>query len=442
MYFAEQAIPCATGNADQGDRSCPRPNLSTQESSRMWIAFLIILVLACLVYVIFQIVRRTGPIPPDMEMDIEAYRSQLQVIEQELQHGTVDEADAELHKRDIYRRMLAAKRRSSSTRTESSMSLRAAMLASAVAFLVLIPGTYAILQFSGYLHLPDMPIKDRIEYARMLHANRPAQDDYIELHQQTGDLTVSVKPGELSLEVVRLREIAAQHKRDAIVLEALAGAEAGIGNYSEAVDAQQDVLDLLNNVAGASQHAQMAAYLVAEASGYVSPEAEHHLNAALHLDPETPLAQYFMGLLSMQTGRPDLAYHKWRGLGESLPSDDTVGTLAREGLPFAAYSAGIEHISNFMVDEQPTGGQSSTVLSISDSDSEEMIEGMVASLAARIDDMGGSAAEYGMLIVSYSVLGRVDQAKMIHDEALILFADNHEDLVVIEEAAKRAGLVE
>jgi cytochrome c-type biogenesis protein CcmH len=71
-----------------------------------------------------------------------------------------------------------------------------------------------------------------------------------------------------------------------------------------------------------------------------------------------------------------------------------------------------------------------------------MIEGMVASLAARLDADPSDAAGWARLVRSYMVLDRKDEARAALAEAQQALAEDPEKLSVVEAAARTLGLIE
>ncbi len=71
-----------------------------------------------------------------------------------------------------------------------------------------------------------------------------------------------------------------------------------------------------------------------------------------------------------------------------------------------------------------------------------MIEGMVASLAARLEADGTDAAGWARLVRSYMVLERPEDARAALANARIALAGDREGLATVEATARQAGLVE
>ncbi len=309
----------------------------------MWAAIFIVLTCVCAVIVIVQIWRTEAPLARDLDMDLDVYRGQLRRIVRDVATGTLAEAEGERSTRDIHRRILAAGRRHDAALIERTVPHFVRWAATVMTVLLLVPGTLLLLPLSGYQHLPDMPVAARIEQAREIRHARPGQAAYIQEFILLNDTQERGLTDEQAALLVA-------STKDPEALVALAIEQAAQGQYHVATRLQGQAIEHLKHGVDARHHARMAAYLVAEAGGYVSPEAESHLVAALALDPGNVRARYLSGLLDIQTGRPDLGYWQWLGILETIPADDPIGRQIHEALPFAAYAAGIEHLAEHQQD--------------------------------------------------------------------------------------------
>src|SRR5690606_8509422 len=109
--------------------------------------------------------------------------------------------------------------------------------------------------------------------------------------------------------------------------------------------------------------------LVGVAGGVVSRDAVAAFDRALALDEKEPRARFFRALASAQEGDIDGARSGWTRMVEELPQDSPWHNVAQEALA-----------------ANPVDPATSEILAQSDEDQREMIEGMVASLDARLRD--------------------------------------------------------
>ena len=388
----------------------------------------------------------SGPSAPAASRDAEVYRDQLKEIDRDLARGVLAADEARSVRIEVSRRLLDADRRSGDS-AGTRRAPRAAGIAGA-GFLLLAaavgaPVLYGMIGAPGY---GDQPLASRIENARKAREERPGQAA-AEAAAAARPSSATPDPDPEYLELVEKLRVALVDR--AVDLEGhrlLARNEAGLGNFAAAYSAQERVLEILGERALASDHADLADLMILAAGGYVSPEAEAALRAALALDPANGAARYYMGLMHAQTGRPDLAFRAWRALlDESTPDapwtapiEARIGDVARlagirfdppdnpDNAPAPAFGAG------------PTREQVEAAAEMDPQERTDMIRGMVEGLALRLAEDGGPPEDWARLIGALGVLGETARARAIWDEARQAFADSPQALATIRVAAERA----
>ncbi|RBI83241.1 c-type cytochrome biogenesis protein CcmI [Rhodosalinus halophilus] len=378
------------------------------------------------------------------DYDLKVYRDQLREVERDLARGVIGEEDAERLRTEVSRRILAADAAAKAAARGETAQPRWAgpAVVAAVALTVVGGGTWLYLDLGapGY---PDQALADRIADAEEARQNRPRQ---AEAEAGLPAQPPGPQPDEDYLELMeRLRAALEERPDDVRGFMLLARNEAALGNFKAAYEAQERVLALRGDGARAQDYADYAEMLVMAAGGYVSPEAEAALAAALNRDPQNAVARYYLGLMFRQTGRPDRAFATWnRLLRESAPDAPWVPAL-RAQLPEVAARAGRV---NYELPEPaepaplpgPTAEQMEQAQDMSEEERMAMIRGMVDGLSQRLAEQGGTASEWARLIGALGVLGETEQAQAIYDEALVTFAGDEAALARIRAAAEQAGL--
>ena len=228
----------------------------------------------------------------------------------------------------------------------------------------------------------------------------------------------------------------------------MARVEAGLQNYSAASAAQRQVLNLLGAQVTADDHLDYAELLILSVGGYVAPEAEAALQAALKLDPQNGGARFYIGLMFTQNDRPDLAFKVWRDL--LLKGPDTAPWIdpIRAQIQEVAFYAGVH---NFTLPEQPSSPAIASVApalsdeameaaaQLSPEERSEMIKGMVAQLSQRLNDEGGPAQDWARLISAYGVLGDDAALQNTYRAAIARFAADPAALELLKNAVISAG---
>ncbi|MBM3605513.1 MAG: c-type cytochrome biogenesis protein CcmI [Alphaproteobacteria bacterium] len=385
--------------------------------------------------------RAAAGAEPAAAYDLRVYRDQLREVDRDLERGVIQPEDAQRLRAEIGRKVLDADKRLSRGRPAEG---RARPLMAVLLLAALLGGAVLLYLREGVPGAADMPMGERLAAAEDAYRSRPSQAE--------AEAAAPARPGpDLSDEdpdylalMDQLREAVERNPRDLRGLALLASNEMRLGNLPAARDAQQRLVDVLGDTAGATELMQLASLMIEAAGGIVTPEAEAVLARALALDPEQPQARYLQGVLLIQNGRPDRAFPIWRRLLEQGPENAPWIPSIRAAIQELAWLAG-------QPDYQPPAapalpGPDADALAAAEdmapADRQQMIEGMVAGLQDRLANQGGSPEEWARLIGALGVLGRVDQAAAIWDEAKARFGGTAEALEPIRQAARDAGLVE
>lgn len=387
--------------------------------------------------------RRSDAAEPAAAYDLRVYRDQLREVERDLERGVIEPADAERLRIEIGRKVLEADRaltRATSAGNGPGLALPVVALAATVA------GAAAIYWAVGVPGMPDAPIVTRIAQAEQRAAERPPQSRAEAMAAENPRPAPQVDPDDLAL-IQRLRDTVAQNPDDAQGLRFLAQYESALGNGTAARQAQQHLVEVLGDQATPEEHSRLAALMIDAAGGTVTPEAEDQILTTLESQPSNAEARYMLGLLQMQTGRPDRAFPIWAKLLDENPDDAPWSQPIRAIIGDLAWFAGEP-------DYQPPASRRGTAglpgpdqdaldaaEGMTDEDRQQMVSDMVARLESRLATEGGTPDEWARLISSLVVIGRTDQARAIWQEAQTRFAATPDALQPVNDAAARAGLV-
>ena len=376
------------------------------------------------------------------EFDMQVYRDQLSELDRDVARGTVTPDEAERTRVEISRRLLEADRAAQAA-TGAGSAPRAANIAGAgtIAGVVLLGGLWLYSEI-GVPQYWDMPLQLRKDMAEERRETRPSQAEIeAQLPAWTGP-AADTDPEYVKL-VEQLRTAVERRPGDEQGLTLLAQHEAVLGNYRAAYAAKKRLVEVKDNAAAPSDYADLAELMIMAAGGYVSPEAESALNAALKDNPNNEVARYYSGLMFAQNGRPDLAFRLWRVLYETSPPDSPWMEPIAAQLEELGQIAGVTYElpdRGVRTGPGPTPGQVEDAAQMTEDERQQMIRSMVEGLMERLANEGGSAEEFARLINALSVLGEMNRALAILDEARTSFADHPADLAVINEAARNAGL--
>jgi len=385
--------------------------------------------------------RRQGGGDPGAAYDLQVYQDQLREVEKDLARGVLTEDEADRTRTEISRRILDADRalQGGDAAPHAGRPQRLAIVGLVG---IVLAGAFALYTVIGAPGYPDLPIDTRITLIEQQRANRPSQAEAEA--QVPAQAMPDPDPRRADL-IQQLRDTMQQRSDDPEGLRLLAFEESRLGNFDAARTAQSHLIEVLGNAVTPDELLRLAEINFMAAGGYVSPETERLLNRVIAIDPVNLPARYYIGLMYAQQGRPDLGYPIWRNvLAESAPGDpwlrpirdriETVAAMAGDRISLAELPqppmqppAGAPFAGPSQADLEAAGD-------MSPEDRQAMIETMVAGLADRLATDGGSPAEWARLIGAYQVLGRVEEAQAIYDEALTVFADNAEALSAIRQA--------
>ncbi|SEQ66453.1 c-type cytochrome biogenesis protein CcmI [Thalassovita taeanensis] len=400
------------------------------------------LALTVAVLLALALTRGRGEDEAPAAYDLRVYRDQLKEVERDLARGVIAAEDAERTRSEISRRILAADAQLQQGGRTGGQPKALAMGVAGLTVVGLLAGSFLLYRQLGAPGYDDLSLKTRIEMAKDTRANRPSQAE-VEANRATLDAPLGQPAPEYAALMDKLRKAVAERPDDLQGVKLLARNEAALGNFVAAQEAQARVLTLLGDAATANDYVDYADTLILATGGYVSPEAEAALLAALARDPRQGAARYYMGLMFAQTGRPDTAFRIWEELLREGPADAPWIAPIRGQIQELAMLAGAEF--TLPPEEGLKGPDAADVQAageMSAEDRQEMIRGMVSTLSERLATEGGTPAEWARLIGAYGVLGEPDRAREIWTEAQQVFADKPNALAEVRAGAARAGVAE
>jgi len=333
------------------------------------------------------------------------YRAQLREIERDVERGQLPADEAASARTEAARRLIAA----DAAETAEAMapgSLWRRRLA-AVAILALVPavslGVYLSL---GQPETADAPL-----------AQRKADPN---------------SPEAIQFAIAKIEARLAANPDDQRGWEVLAPVYMRFGRFDDAVGAYKQLLRLK----GETNPNLLSAYgeaLLAAANGIVTSEAHAVFDAALKIDPQTPMAQFYSALAFEQDGDAARARAIYERLEPKAKGEAPwmIGLRARlealrSGKPLQALAAPAPAPAaapSQFAPEQLT-----------------MIRGMVSGLAQRLAEKGGSGEEWARLVRAYTVLQEPDKAKTALADARKALASDATALANLDALAHELGL--
>ena len=378
---------------------------------------------------------RNLPVADD-NPSLRVYRDQLAEVDRDLARGVISGDEAARIRVEVSRRVLeadrnrpAALRGSAGTTTFAALIIGGALMASVAG--------YYWLGAPGY---PDLPLAKRLAQAQAAYDTRPTQ---VQSESAAPPQVPAQADAEFMDLMTKLRAAVLARPDDLAGLALLARNEAGLGNFIAARTAQQHLVALKADRASAEDHETLAQMMIGAAGGFVSPQAEAELIAALQLEPNRGLSRYFSGLMFAQTGRPDRSFALWEPLlTEGPPDAPWIGPI-RASIEDIAVMAGVHYRlpkATGTDSKVPDAAAVAAADNMTPEDRQTMIKGMVAQLQDRLDTAGGPVADWVKLINALAVLGEADRANAAVLAAQTAFVNQPDDLAAIAAAATATGL--
>ncbi|MGP1253708.1 MAG: c-type cytochrome biogenesis protein CcmI [Kiloniellales bacterium] len=373
-----------------------------------WILWIAAAALSAMVVVMLlrPLLRRPQGQASSAAYDLQVYKDQLSEVARELERGNLTPVEAKAAQAEIERRLLrAAEAEQREAQSGGQIGGGKSAKALAMVLTVVLPlGALGLYLYAlGSPNMPSVPFAERAEERR----------DFDERQRLIAELAD------------RMRE----DPRDPQGWEILARNYAVIGRYLQAAEAYGEAI--ARGFDRADLRAQRAEALIAAENGVVMPAARREIEAALRLDPNEPLALYYVGVMHEQAGEPRRAIETWARLLRELPPDIVGRPQIMARLTAVAQRAGLEP-ADFDTASQvppvgapppgprvgaqpggqpgPTREQMDAAQEMSPEERQAMIEGMVEGLAIRLEANPDDLDGWLRLARAYAVLGRRDEA--------------------------------
>ncbi len=335
--------------------------------------------------------------------DLAVYKDQLATIEIELENGLLEENEAKAARVEVSRRLLAASKVCPDGVGPGATGAARRGLAFICAFGVVAAslGTYIL---TGSPNLPDQPF-----FARN---DRPPEAQ---------DMATLVGRMELHLE---------ENPDDGRGWDLLAPIYSRLGRPGDAARAYGEALRVEG--VSAPRFAGLGEALVQANNGAVTGDARSAFADSLALDPTALRPKFFLIVAQEQDGELGTAIESWRVLLQETPED----------VPWR--EAVVRRVA--MLEARLNGAPDPSEEQVRDAgertpeERQQMIEGMVTQLAARLSEDGDDIDGWLRLIQSYVVLGRPGEAKTALADAREQFRQDEISLDRLTRLANNTGL--
>lgn len=332
--------------------------------------------------------------------DAEVYKDQLGEIERDLARGMLSEPEAEAARIEISRRLLKANDLHDDERPidgegeseagQSAPKNKSRLRSGAVlttAFLLVPVGALATYLAFGSPGTSDRPLSDR--------------------------LTSSVENQDVAILIARVESALAEDPDQARGWAILAPIYARQGRFEDARRAFEQLLRIQGD--DPVVLTDLGELIVIENQGLVTQDAMARFIGALGLDPAFPKARYYRALGLVQEGSQEEAR-------------SILLALRNDGGPAAPWAESVDALLNDMdsvaLIPAPDADSAQAIASLPPQDQQAAIEGMVTSLADRLQENPEDLEGWSQLIRAYAVLQAPIQARSALAAALDHFEND------------------
>jgi len=188
---------------------------------------------------------------------------------------------------------------------------------------------------------------------------------------------------------------------------------------------------------------------VLAADGSVTPAAQAIFRKALVADAADPRARYYLAVAKDQAGQHDAAMNDWIALLKSAPPDAPWAQEVRTFVEKVAAERKIDLSGRLPpiaaagpapAAPGPTQDQVAAAQSMSPGDQQQMIQGMVSGLAAKLKANPRDREGWERLMRARMVLGQGDQAAAAYRDANKAFAGSPADQQALRQTASQLGV--
>ncbi len=274
-----------------------------------------------------------------------------------------------------------------------------------------------------------------IAIATYLHTGSPGQPDQ-PLHARAATNLESSSVDEMVL--VAERHLA-KNLDDAQGWSVLAEVYGRMNRPMDRARALQEII----RISGATPQrlADLGEALTVAGDNIVSVRARQLFEQALKSKPDLAKAGFYLAIAQEQEGKLEQALARWVSLATLRVNDQQWQLMTARKQKEIRGKLGLpdpQTTPNTLAG--PSAEQVQDAAGLSAADRAEMIEGMVANLASRLEDNPQDLPGWTRLIRSYAVLGKKDEAQVALKKAQLAFSDQGEVIVQLQQQAVQLGL--
>lgn len=327
------------------------------------------------------------------------YKDQLAEIAADLARGVMAPAEADAHRTEVARRLLAVTATGGPTQSGRMWSvLVPALLVPLIAF--------AVYSRLGAPSFPDLPQAERLANAE--------------------------KVNDLEAMVYKVEQHLQKHPDDVSGWEVVLPTYKSVGRFSDAAEALRKIIALKGP--SAELYADLAEVHMFAGDGLMPPEGLAAAREALKLDPKNSKGRYYEALGLSQDGQKDAALKGFESLLADSPADAPWRAAVQKQI------GAIKSGTSASAAPGPSKEQVEAAGNMTAGDQQAMIRTMVDGLAAKLKDNPKNLDGWLRLIRARVVLKETDVAQSALDQARAAFDGDQGGLAQLSALAQELGL--
>lgn len=374
----------------------------------LWI-FLALMTAIVAAALLYPLSRRPEALAPDNAGEIEVYRDQMNELDRDRAGGLISAEEAEYARAEIGRRLLAAAGKENRDAAEAAKA--SGLRKMAVGIVTVAPPAIGLCLYImlGSPGLPDQPLEARLE--------NPGND--------------------MNLLVAKAERHLAQNPNDGSGWDILAPIYFRTARLGDAELAYRNAIRLIGP--SATRLSGLGETLVVANDGIVTEDARSAFEEAVRLEPGDVRARFYVGVAQEQTGKTAEAKATFEEIAKASPPDAPwMGLInehiaknggAAQAAPAASPSLG-----------GPSADDMAAAESMSQGDRQDMIRGMVDSLASKLEADPRNIEGWLRLVRSYMVLGDREKAQAALETGLEHFPGDGNEGRQLVALARELGL--
>ncbi len=289
---------------------------------------------------VFFLYRHQSSDSRERNKEIDIYLKQFNELATEREKGIIDADEEAKIKTELGRKILTCNHKLAQQPDPKMLSPKSTLALAVGLGFFLILGTQLIHTKIGHPGYPDQPIKVRLEETEASINSRMSTARMFEV--MTGkSWNAEIKKADEMLN--QWAELKAEDSSGYVALLRQSFEDSfERQNFAQASHYKRELISLLGNEASVQDYLGLANAMVLATNLYITPEGEEVISKVLTLDENNYTANFYLGLMFSQVGRPDQTFEIWNSLLSKQPNTQNIwkyyiqtnlnGMAARAGL--------------------------------------------------------------------------------------------------------------